>query len=667
MPGNLDKKCVFSAAHGYGDGYLCTVYDYDPFGNRNLTAVEGANRDGTYTQKRSTQAVVSDLYGRVPEFVTDTANVPITYDLYDPRCGAVESASVPAVAPNTQVTYSPFCLPQSVTHLNGQTSTSSYTRCTDSSDTGCPLGAVFYVTIRTSSSSAVTVNTFDAFERLLQSNTTDFAGNWLITSLEYHPNGQLSRYSNPYYAESPIYWTSYVYDDLDRVIQITYPDGGIQRTFYDGMSVTTQNALDQNVTTIFNMLDQVIQTIDAEGNTVTFSYNSHGDLASVTGPNGYTVTAYYDSFGNRISTYDPNLGVTEFMVDVYGQELNVTRGDGSYKIFDYDDGGRPISRVTSDGVTTTWTYASPQEAQGKLSSVTMSQLGKPIFTQSHCYNKDGNCPGSIVTALESPFMVLQTTTNMDGYQFVSSTKYDSSSRVTSTTLPSGLSFNNIYNQFGHLEAVTTNDPYSKFANFVEILEKNELGSVTRMRVSGVGTDPLEFTFEYDVMGRLLRQTAVFTTEPTLISDLSYTWDVINNLKQRSDRVSLNRESFFYDDLNRLTEAYASSPVSGSFWSTLLSYDVNGNILSNSDVGDYSYDSNRPHAVTSVAGTAGVFNFLYDANGNMVSGLGAEVAYNSDNQPTSMSVGGMRYTFEYGPHQVSLSLSVPLSLCPSVYL
>jgi RHS repeat-associated protein len=77
------------------------------------------------------------------------------------------------------------------------------------------------------------------------------------------------------------------------------------------------------------------------------------------------------------------------------------------------------------------------------------------------------------------------------------------------------------------------------------------------------------------------------------------------------------------------------------------YDQIGNLMSNSQVGTYTYPlsgstSVRPHAVS----TAGSNSYTYDNNGNMSGGASRTLTYNTENRPTSITSGGSTTTFVY---------------------
>src|ERR1044071_4838369 len=96
-------------------------------------------------------------------------------------------------------------------------------------------------------------------------------------------------------------------------------------------------------------------------------------------------------------------------------------------------------------------------------------------------------------------------------------------------------------------------------------------------------------------------------------------------------VNINKtETFTYDNLYRLTQA----AVTGSPALT-VAYNAIGNITSKSDVGAYTYNPTKKHAVAS----AGSFTFTYDANGNAITQNGASIAWTAYNLPKVINQAG----------------------------
>jgi RHS repeat-associated protein len=145
-------------------------------------------------------------------------------------------------------------------------------------------------------------------------------------------------------------------------------------------------------------------------------------------------------------------------------------------------------------------------------------------------------------------------------------------------------------------------------------------------------------------GRLLSIGAGIPGNGNNIANFTYAYDPLGNLHQRQDTNSGNlTETFSYDALNRLIQA------SRSVNPTLLSYtyDSVGNLLSKSDVGNYTYPpfgSAQPHAVSSIGGGAVTTTFTYDGNGNQTDGLGRHIDYASYNKPARITQGALSLTF-----------------------
>ncbi|MCF2858418.1 RHS repeat-associated core domain-containing protein [Pseudoalteromonas sp. SMS1] len=116
------------------------------------------------------------------------------------------------------------------------------------------------------------------------------------------------------------------------------------------------------------------------------------------------------------------------------------------------------------------------------------------------------------------------------------------------------------------------------------------------------------------------------------------------------------ESYFYDDLHRLTANAIQSITTIRY-----SYDAMGNITSKSDCGsqhDYinslsGHSGGGPNAVKKIYKTNGTWvGFSYDARGNMIQGDGlASAIYNAMDKPTSITKNGITNSFVYGPDHI----------------
>jgi len=141
-----------------------------------------------------------------------------------------------------------------------------------------------------------------------------------------------------------------------------------------------------------------------------------------------------------------------------------------------------------------------------------------------------------------------------------------------------------------------------------------------------------------------RLTAILAGAGHIVENFSYMYDVLGNVLTRADTNQNLTETFTYDALNRMTSAQVSQNIAPL---KTFAYDAIGNLLSKSDVGNYTYPmagSALPHAVTSISGGNISTTFTYDPNGNQTSGLGRSVSYTSYNKPSSITQGSKTLFF-----------------------
>jgi RHS repeat-associated protein len=141
-----------------------------------------------------------------------------------------------------------------------------------------------------------------------------------------------------------------------------------------------------------------------------------------------------------------------------------------------------------------------------------------------------------------------------------------------------------------------------------------------------------------------------------VQNLGFTFNTLGNLTQRVDAVTGTTDTLSYDGLNRLTQAVTGNPGLPLSLTKTVSYDAIGNITSKSDVGTYSYDPTRVHAVASIApGDTGTVtaSYTYDANGNMLTGRGRTVTWTSFDMVAEIVQGTNSVAFTYDSEHARL--------------
>ncbi|GAB2907911.1 RHS repeat domain-containing protein [Rheinheimera gaetbuli] len=141
-----------------------------------------------------------------------------------------------------------------------------------------------------------------------------------------------------------------------------------------------------------------------------------------------------------------------------------------------------------------------------------------------------------------------------------------------------------------------------------------------------------------------------------VHQLNYTgYDNFGNLLGYSNGATGVSESYIYDNLHRLESQTTSA--AGVSAAVSFSYDAVGNLLSKSDYGSNYLYGNRAKSLGGNAGANAVrrvtktdgstVNFNYDNEGNLISGDGLTISYNSFKQPTQISRGSSTFSFTYG--------------------
>lgn len=391
--------------------------------------------------------------------------------------------------------------------------------------------------------------------------------------------------------------------------------------------------------------------VDHLGTAVVYNYDSIGQITSygIEGQAGTASSFQYDARGNKISDTDPDKGTWTYTFNALGQIASQTDAKGQVTVMTYDLLGRMLTRIDDalaanpNDRTAQWVYdTAPMGTGGAVAKGKLASLSMPGYSASYTY--DALLRGKDVTE------------TIAGTPYVMSTAYDAGSRPLSVTYPSGISVQNVYNAQGYLTQVI--NP-ATLAPYWMAQADDARGNITQA-LFGNGVTNIK---AYDPKRGWLTSIASQTSSGSLIQNLTYSFNKLGNLTRRADgEFGANplTETISYDDLNRLTESVTTQSGTGAWSSTVnVVYDVLGNITSKSDIGAYTYGeahvacggSTTPgrHAVTTVAGEKNA-SYCYDANGNMTSGDGRNIAYGASDMVTSITRGTTSVAFTYGPER-----------------
>jgi YD repeat-containing protein len=461
---------------------------------------------------------------------------------------------------------------------------------------------------------------FDLHGRELRKVTTAFDGTPVSLDREYNHKGELLRESVPWENSIMPSWPwakAYTYDDLGRVLSITRPMNKVTTYTYTGLTVTLKNARNQILKQTRNLQNELIETEDHNGSKTLFARDARRRLTSITDSAGNVTAMTYDLLGNRISLNEPNSGITTFTFNALGNLVFQRDADGNEISYAYDSAGRLITRTEASDVNS-WQYDTAVNGIGMPAMVT----GPNGYKERYTYDTFSRPQTTIVS--------------IDGADYTIGTSYDNFGRVATLTYPSGFTIRNQYNQASYLNQIIDD---ASGALIWKARSQSSWGYLTEEEF-GNGVVAVR---NYDQAFGYLTGLVASVPGNTPLQDLQYTLDDLGNVLSRKDHIQNLTEEFTYDTLNRLIR----SEVIEKGTSVDIQYDALGNIIFKSDVGSYSYQNGRPHAVSSIAGVT-PDQFTYDARGNRTASNATNVSYTAFNQPREIVTSTARLRFFYSP-------------------
>ena len=422
----------------------------------------------------------------------------------------------------------------------------------------------------------------------------------ISTNYTYNNKGQL--YQKNFTKGNLSITDSYFYDNLGRVISESSTTGA-STTYSYGNRILTVTKAGQDYVKTFDAWGNVLTSSDPVSSIV-YTYYSNGKPHTVTAGDGATVTMTYDAVGNQLTLNDPDAGLNTYQYDAAGRVVSQTDARGKTTANTYDALGRLTAR-TVDGAITSYTYGSSGNSAMRLVGMQ-------------------NSDAAIVYTYDQYGRVTQETRNLNGENDIP-IRYNYNNKGLLQTIQYPNSVTGIYGY----------DSNSLMCMY--LINGNTLWrSVTESGVQTtsylLGNNSLLLTGQRDYRGFLTGISLLNGTGN--INNMAFSYDgTTGNLLSRSGMTN-QTESFTYDGLNRLL----TTSVGGSTTQS-VSYDNNGNIIRKTSLGEYHYNTTKPHAVVSIDNTEGLIPENLQT-----------VTYNAFGKVQHISDGEYEMDFVYGPDQ-----------------
>ena len=381
--------------------------------------------------------------------------------------------------------------------------------------------------------------------------------------------------------------TTYTYDSNGNVLTVTVP---INST----TSATTAYT--------YNSFGEVLTVTDPLGNVTTNTYDANGNLLSVTtpapgnGPSASVTQFGYNSLGELTKITDPLNNQTSIAYFPTGLIQTITDAQSHVTTYAYDSQGNRTSVTDANNKQTTFTY----DAMHRLTKITYpdtttTQFGYDIRGRRTSVTDQNN--KQTIYAYDDADRLITVT---DAATNVTTYGYDTENNLTSIQDANHNSTTFDYDAFGRV--TTTHFPSGQ----IEQYGYDNVGNLT----SKTDRKNQQITYTYDQLNRLTQKSYPDTTA------VNYTYDNDSRLTQVTDPTGTYQ--FTFDNMGRLTGTTTSYAfLAARNFTTSYGYDAASNRTGFTDpengATSYVYDTlNRLQTLTPPAAiSGGSFGFGYD--------------------------------------------------------
>lgn len=584
----------------------------------------------------------------------------------------------------------------------GIDSLTTYRWCTGTNSVNCPNNAKFRQQVVADGSPTQWVY-FDTLGRpIMKAAQTFNAGisgkDVVAVCTTYDGTGKPKRASNPFFlaglpavdgptglatvcTDAARKWTTTTYDLLGRPTRVDAPDATYSTLAYSGNQTTATDPRNNATTQLRNGLGELVSVTDALGTVTAYDYTADGNQSAVTrdaGRGQIQNLFTYDARGRKIQQNDPDSGVVSYSYNALGELLAQQDAAGNRIEFQLDARGRVWRKTVqkaSGGFESQATFVFDTAPNGKGQPTSESITGAydnglpggQTLNFSRGYGYDTLGRGTTVS-----------TTVDGGVTYTYTTILDALGRAWKHQDASGGWQKNEYSTRGFNAALCISDAVETAstcpsAAWQRTYETDAWGNVINEKRANSGQIPI--TRSYNPLNG--RQTALCAgaTSCNLVNEL-YAWDNAGNLstQQKEGRYL---ETFYYDALNRLTNAYLTM-VDGVTTNTLThwgQYDALGNVcarLFNGTGAGMGYGGRAgcgvstangsggtgyvgPHQLTTAYAAGGNWTYQWDARGNQTvrdapgTANDRTIKYTLDDHAFEITTGnGKRTRYWYGP-------------------
>ena len=441
--------------------------------------------------------------------------------------------------------------------------------------------------------------------------------------------------------------TKYEYDDIDRNILTTLPDGHTQKTEYSiDSSLQITKATDPKENISISKKDargniREVERLDKNGSVLTkarYEYSVLGEMLRAYDANENLLSVTYDLLGRRTALESKDTGKKEWIYDdkgrLYAETDSVLKNKAAEIRYEYDGFDRIVKTDYPFSQDIEYKYGAPgQKGAGQIvykkdeTGETHYKYGElnEIIKESRTINRYGAGTNPETASFEY--------------------RSDYLGRMQSMKYPDGETITYTYDKGGQLKGVsgekTTNKGSIKYYYVDKILYDEHAQRVYIKYGNGIET-----RYKYDEKRRWLDSIETKNNQTQdVFQKIKYSFDPVGNvLGYANDATTYEtQQTYSYDNLYQLIsvegtsnqykgkKSFGMTPVSVAKYKQTFSFDAIGNMkekLSTTNIPgsqgnsypkaeldynlDYEYDPAYAHRLI----RAGTRYYRYDANGNI---------------------------------------------------